>query len=273
MQEEFIIGKAVSISPQLETGICTKFVVKPALPAGMTFDAATGVIAGAPTAPSEQCTYVITGSNADSTSNCEVSFCCKELAPDGLTYPDLKETYTAGEMIKPHLVPSLHAGVCSSYIVTPALPGGVSLDAKTGIISGTPDAADMKSYEVTGSNSGGSTTFELCFECVEKEKPAATAKRAARPARKGKDEDETFAEQLEGVTELDKMPSQPDRKKKMQWMLWMAHRAHLGDDNPQRFKFQRHEDAAPPCRAENSSQARQRFIFQYRHHQSRSWKQ
>ena len=48
-----------------------------------------------------------------------------------------------------------------AYAVSPALPAGLSLDATTGIVSGTPTAiAATSGYTVTATNSGGSTEVQ-----------------------------------------------------------------------------------------------------------------
>ena len=49
-----------------------------------------------------------------------------------------------------------------SYSVSPALPMGLVIDAKRGVISGTPTVSSAKAvYTVTATNAGGSTTAAL----------------------------------------------------------------------------------------------------------------
>jgi gliding motility-associated-like protein len=56
------------------------------------------------------------------------------------------------------------------YTITPALPGGLSLDSKTGIISGTPAAnIAAKNYTVTGYNAAGSDDAVISIGVTEKQ--------------------------------------------------------------------------------------------------------
>ena len=80
-------------------------------------------------------------------------------APTGLSYPS-PQTFTAGTAIVP-LNPSV-TGTVTAYSVTPALPGGLSLNTSSGQISGTPTAATAAAtYTITAQTAGGSTSFAL----------------------------------------------------------------------------------------------------------------
>jgi hypothetical protein len=55
-------------------------------------------------------------------------------------------------------------GTVSSYAVSPALPAGLALNTTTGVISGTPTAAqDSANYTITATNIAGSTTFVVAI--------------------------------------------------------------------------------------------------------------
>lgn len=79
-------------------------------------------------------------------------------APSGLSYPAPQAyVFTQGAAIA-GLQPSV-TGTVTSYSLAPALPGGLSLNTTTGVISGTPTAAaPQASYTITASNAGGSVS-------------------------------------------------------------------------------------------------------------------
>jgi len=80
-------------------------------------------------------------------------------APSNLSYTSPAQA-TVGNP-GPSLTPSV-SGSVTSYSVSPALPAGITINASTGVISGTPTAAaSQTTYTITASNAGGSTTFAL----------------------------------------------------------------------------------------------------------------
>ena len=82
-------------------------------------------------------------------------------APVNLTYTDNPASYPVNTPIAPN-DPSNGGGAIASYLVSPALPAGLSLDTATGVITGTPTAVTAAAtYQVTGSNSAGSATANL----------------------------------------------------------------------------------------------------------------
>ncbi|MGO9830929.1 MAG: beta-propeller fold lactonase family protein [Myxococcaceae bacterium] len=148
-------------TPSSVGGTVTGYSVSPSLPAGLALSASTGVISGTPTAVVATASYVVTASNSGGQTTLSVSITVNDVAPSNLTYSSNPAVYTKGTPIPPN-VPSNGGGTVLSYAVSPSLPAGLSLNAGTGEISGTPSAITAAAgYTVTASNSGGSTTVSV----------------------------------------------------------------------------------------------------------------
>lgn len=79
--------------------------------------------------------------------------------PSRLSYPS-PDTFYVGTSIAA-LKPTV-TGTVIAYASAPALPAGLAINQKTGIISGTPTKAGAKaSYKITAKNTAGSTSFAL----------------------------------------------------------------------------------------------------------------
>lgn len=80
--------------------------------------------------------------------------------PSALSYPAPAAAYIVGTAISA-LTPTV-TGTVDSYSVAPALPAGLSINATSGQISGTPTAVTTSAtYTVTAANNRGSTTATL----------------------------------------------------------------------------------------------------------------
>ncbi|MDP1833109.1 MAG: beta-propeller fold lactonase family protein [Geothrix sp.] len=142
-------------------GAVVGYTVAPALPSGLSLQASTGAITGTPTALAPVATYTVTASNAGGSTTAALVITVNDLAPASLAYATPSATYTVGNAIVPN-APSHAGGAVVSYAVNPSLPPGLSLDALTGVISGTPSLPTATAtHTVTATNSGGSTTADL----------------------------------------------------------------------------------------------------------------
>ena len=84
--------------------------------------------------------------------------------PAALEYGVPSATYEAEEPISPNF-PKSFMPRFTSYSVEPSLPLGITIDAATGVISGTPAMTrTTTTYEVTAANPAGSTTASVAFE-------------------------------------------------------------------------------------------------------------
>jgi DNA-binding beta-propeller fold protein YncE len=169
----------VPITPNFPTnggGTVISYSVLPALPAGLSFNTATGVIGGDPTALAAATKYTVTATNSGGSATATVSLAVNAAAvaggpaaPAGLAYNPGNAVYTVGVPI-PENAPTSTGGAPTAYSVLPALPSGLRLsgaavtlaDNATGVISGTPAAAaPSTTYTITASNGSGSTTATL----------------------------------------------------------------------------------------------------------------
>jgi len=81
--------------------------------------------------------------------------------PANLIYSSSNVKVLKGNSVK--LIPAFSAGKPNAYTISPALPGGLSIDPNTGIISGTLSAniSGRVTYTIKGSNAFGSSDAQL----------------------------------------------------------------------------------------------------------------
>jgi gliding motility-associated-like protein len=157
--------KAISsASPTSTGGTVATYAISPTLPSGLTFNTSTGVISGTPTAVSASQTYTVTGTTATASCVGTTTFTLEvfnAVAPSSLSYSPATQTVRQGTAITP-MTPTISGGV-PTYTISPALPAGLSINATTGVISGTLTATQTGSvtYTVTATNTGGSTTANV----------------------------------------------------------------------------------------------------------------
>jgi hypothetical protein len=155
----FVVNTAITPLTPTVTGTVTSYSVSPALPAGLSLNASSGVISGTPTSAVPRASYTVEASNAAGSTTATVSIVVTTAtpgAPSDLMYPT-PPAFIVNTKITP-LTPTV-VGTVTSYTVSPALPAGLSLNTGSGVISGTPtSAASQANYTVKASNSAGSTT-------------------------------------------------------------------------------------------------------------------
>ena len=153
--------RAISSTAPTSTGATiVTYAISPALPTGLTFNTSTGVISGTPTVASTSRTYTVTattaaGCVATTTFTLDVF---NAVAPSSLSYSPSTQTVRQGTAIEV-MTPTISGGA-ATFTISPALPAGLSINATTGLISGTltsPQTGTV-TYTVTATNTGGSTT-------------------------------------------------------------------------------------------------------------------
>lgn len=141
--------------PVNHAGAVTSCSVSPALPAGLSVDQSTCRIAGTPSAVAAAADYTVTPSNAVGagagvTVSIEVRNVVPQIAYSSSTFTfNLHEASTTG-------APTSSKGAITNCAVSPALPAGLTLDAATCAISGTPSEVTASTvYAVTPKNAMG----------------------------------------------------------------------------------------------------------------------
>jgi hypothetical protein len=143
--------------PSWSEGPPTAFSVNPPLPPGLTLDRTLGVISGVPTAVSAPAAYTVTASNVAGSAQATVTLSVIYPEPKGLSYAFPLSFYSVGTPIAPNTPSTSGGGPVTAYMISPRLPAGLSIHPTTGVISGTPTAAALRSdYLVFASNPAGS---------------------------------------------------------------------------------------------------------------------
>ena len=136
----YCVGTAIADNnPSSGGGTPTSYSVSPALPAGLSIDAVTGIISGTPTTASIATNYTVTASNSCGLTTNILNITVTS-PPLSVTYATNPAIYCPGSAITANS-PGFTGGAPTSYSVSPALPAGLSINAITGIISGTPTIA------------------------------------------------------------------------------------------------------------------------------------
>jgi len=164
----YIRGTAITANtPSHGGGVVASYSVSPALPAGLSLNTATGVIAGTPTAVTASASYVVTATNTGGSTQATLTLSVIDAAPTALVYSLNPAVYHHGTAITAN-APSNAGGVPNAYAVSPALPAGLAFSTSTGVISGTPTTvAASAPYVITASNTAGSTQATLTLRVVE----------------------------------------------------------------------------------------------------------
>ena len=149
-------GATVAAAYSLNAGVTGNtgtivYSVLPTLPAGLSINTATGVISGTPTAVTPSATYVVTATQTVACfatqsytfaviPNCTPVVLGAAGLADAIVGTPYTHTFTAtGGSV----------GATYTFSTSVALPAGLSLDASTGVISGTPTLPTTLTFLIT----------------------------------------------------------------------------------------------------------------------------
>ena len=154
-------GPITTGTPTVSGGPVVTWSVSPTLPTGLSIDSTTGEITGTPTVLQTAVTYTITATNTGGSATTTIDIIVNDVPPSTITYSSNSYTETKDSAMTTG-IPNVGGGPVVSWSISPSLPTGLSIDAATGEISGTPTTiSSLTSYTVTATNSGGSATTTI----------------------------------------------------------------------------------------------------------------
>ncbi|MGA0709905.1 MAG: putative Ig domain-containing protein [Ilumatobacteraceae bacterium] len=149
------VGAAITAtSAYTDSNLGTKyFSITPALPAGMSFNSTTGVLSGTPSESKAATTYVVTASDGSQYANATIRVTIA--AVPTMTPATQTVSGLVGTALTPTtaLVATTVTGT-KAFSVSPALPAGLTLNAVTGVLSGTPTAAHSRTTHTITATDG-----------------------------------------------------------------------------------------------------------------------
>ncbi len=162
-------GTALSLAVAQTGGIAPFKWTQTGLPAGLTIDAATGVISGTPTtanASAVPVTVSVTDSGAPA-QTVTVSFTWRVLTPVTLASPGA-QTATNGTVVTYNLGAAAAGGLKPYSWVATGLPDGTTIDAATGNVTGriTHGTRYITTVTVTDA-AGGSATIDVIVSVTQ----------------------------------------------------------------------------------------------------------
>ena len=141
--QSFVLGEPIAelAFPEAAGGAGPySYAIAPALPAGLSFDAALRTLAGVPESLSATAryTYIATDANLESAS---MEFGIEVVAALQLPGAIEDQVFTRGEAIAELVLPEATGGSAPyAYTLAPELPSGLLFDASARVVSGAPDA-------------------------------------------------------------------------------------------------------------------------------------
>ena len=159
LDQSFRVGTVVDLTLPTATGGTTYRLGSHAdqsLPAGLTFDGATRVLSGTPTATQVAEPYAYVARNPDDLDDLNFDITVVPMVEDTAPVFDTVQTvnpqqYVVGTTIATLTLPTVASpgNGETTYTLTPALPAGLTFDAATRTIDGTPTTAGTETVTYT----------------------------------------------------------------------------------------------------------------------------
>ena len=156
--ETKIVNNAISGYTISSTGgAIASYAISPAAPAGLTFNTATGLLSGTPTATQSATTYTITATNASGSATATFALTVSSSAPSFIL-SSTSETRVATSALAGYTIDASAGAAVTSYSLVGTLPSGLNFDTSTGRITGTPtETRTATTYTIIGASASGET--------------------------------------------------------------------------------------------------------------------
>jgi hypothetical protein len=168
----FAIGSTNrTYSPSSAKQVTTTYSISPlTLPTGLSFSTSTGTISGTATSITDPTYFTITSSNLVGSASTVLGLATCYRPSFIMLSQQTTLIIVASSMpeIYPYVQGTNTDTIPFEFSVSPSLPTGVSINNRTGVVSGTPISAmdSQQSYIIAGRNPAGSITTRLNLQAV-----------------------------------------------------------------------------------------------------------
>ncbi len=138
-------------------GAIASYAISPAAPAGLTFNTATGLLSGTPTATQSAIAYTITATNATGSATAIFNLTVSSSAPSFILSSST-ETRVVTTALAGYTIHASAGAAVTSYSLVSTLPSGLNFSTSTGLITGTPtESRTATTYTIIGTSASGET--------------------------------------------------------------------------------------------------------------------
>ena len=157
-----IVPVSPSFSNGSTSGSVSSWAINATPPGGLSFDTSTGVISGTPTVVVAGAVFTVWANNSAGSTSTTVNITVNDVAVSSFTYTAENSTLTLYHTMTT-ITATTTGGTPTSWGIHPALPSGLTFNAATGAISGTPEVLQTTTvtYTVWANNSGGSFSDQI----------------------------------------------------------------------------------------------------------------
>jgi predicted flap endonuclease-1-like 5' DNA nuclease len=141
-------------------GEITSWTISPSMPAGLSFDTATGTLSGTPTELLARTMFTIVGTNTGGSATTYLNITINDESPmiEYETYVLTMINNTVSSDLPLEAIVT-GSGEILSWTIEPTLPAGIVFDTSNGTISGIPtELLGRTMFVINGTNSGGTVT-------------------------------------------------------------------------------------------------------------------